>query len=482
MPELSRTQVAVYGAIAVALLFVGARAVRGEGGGGRRPATRARTPTTLRRIGAAKTKPGKRRRRSGRRKASPSAGPAGDVVVDVTGAVERPGVYRLPAGSRVDDAVKRAGGASGKAELDSLNLAARLADGQQVVVPERRAAGGAGADRRRRADGAGRGAGAEEGPISLAHRDRGRTRHDRRDRPGHRRRHHRIPRRTRRPLLGRSARPDLRDRPGDDGSAARTPRALRQRALAATVAAGAGRDRRPGRGRRWRGAGRSANVPRPGWGRACRRARRRSPAASSSATTTNSTRRRRKTSSAPGFSHLTGGERRERDPARPAGDADARRLRRAAARAADLDDRPDRRLRPAGRVGPVDPAGGRDGRGGPPGDPGGPPHVTSLCPGPGVGGDPGGRPERGGQRRLATELRRRPRHPAAGRPDPRVAPRPARSRPGPQRRTGRPRESRRVLAGTLALAARSGRGHRGDGRRDPGDGAADRLRLRRNLA
>jgi hypothetical protein len=34
MPELSRTQVAVYGAIAVALLFVGARAVRGEGGAG----------------------------------------------------------------------------------------------------------------------------------------------------------------------------------------------------------------------------------------------------------------------------------------------------------------------------------------------------------------------------------------------------------------------------------------------------------------
>ena len=59
--------------------------------------------------------------------------------------------------------MKRAGGATGKAELDSVNLAARLADGQQVVVPEEVAAGG-----RRRAGAPARpAAGAEEGPISL---------------------------------------------------------------------------------------------------------------------------------------------------------------------------------------------------------------------------------------------------------------------------------------------------------------------------
>ena len=58
-----------------------------------------------------------------------------DVVVDVAGAVAKPGVYRLPAGSRVDDAIERAGGATARAESEAINLAARLSDGQQVVLP-----------------------------------------------------------------------------------------------------------------------------------------------------------------------------------------------------------------------------------------------------------------------------------------------------------------------------------------------------------
>ena len=57
------------------------------------------------------------------------------MVVDVAGAVGKPGVYRLPAGSRVNDAVQRAGGATARAEVEGINLAARLGDGQQVVVP-----------------------------------------------------------------------------------------------------------------------------------------------------------------------------------------------------------------------------------------------------------------------------------------------------------------------------------------------------------
>jgi competence protein ComEA len=61
----------------------------------------------------------------------------GDVVVDVAGAVNDPGVYRLPAGSRVNDGVQRAGGATAKAAMDGINLAARLTDGQQIVVPLR---------------------------------------------------------------------------------------------------------------------------------------------------------------------------------------------------------------------------------------------------------------------------------------------------------------------------------------------------------
>ena len=51
-----------------------------------------------------------------------------------------PGLYRLPQGSRIADAVARAGGATRKAELDLVNLAAPLADGSQIVVPARAAA------------------------------------------------------------------------------------------------------------------------------------------------------------------------------------------------------------------------------------------------------------------------------------------------------------------------------------------------------
>ena len=58
------------------------------------------------------------------------------VVVDVAGAVRHPGVYRLPAGARVQDAIRRAG-VGRRADLGAVNLAARLTDGEQVVVPAR---------------------------------------------------------------------------------------------------------------------------------------------------------------------------------------------------------------------------------------------------------------------------------------------------------------------------------------------------------
>jgi competence protein ComEA len=59
------------------------------------------------------------------------------LVVYVVGAVRRPGVYRLGEGTRVEDAVIRAGGTTPKADLIGVNLAAPLVDGEQVFVPVR---------------------------------------------------------------------------------------------------------------------------------------------------------------------------------------------------------------------------------------------------------------------------------------------------------------------------------------------------------
>lgn len=140
VPELSRSQVVVYGAVAIALLLVGARAIRMEGG--------AAEPAFD--TGAASASSSA----SGQLSLSSKGG---DLVIDVTGAVRRPGVYRMPSGARVNDAIARAGGASGDAQLEAINLAARLADGQQVLVPSKSPTGAV----------AGVAGASESGPISL---------------------------------------------------------------------------------------------------------------------------------------------------------------------------------------------------------------------------------------------------------------------------------------------------------------------------
>ena len=64
--------------------------------------------------------------------------PAG---VHVAGEVRRPGVYRLRTGTRVEEAVQRAGGPTHRGDLDALNLAAKVDDGRQIVVPARAPSG-----------------------------------------------------------------------------------------------------------------------------------------------------------------------------------------------------------------------------------------------------------------------------------------------------------------------------------------------------
>jgi competence protein ComEA len=136
VPELSRSQLLVYGAIAVALLLVGARWIRSADAAPERGGV-------VEADGAAE--------------GSFEVEQGGDgLVVHVAGEVREPGVYRLPQGSRVTDAIERAGGATPRAVPDGLNLAAELADGQQVVLPSRSpsAVSGVGSD-------------AVQGPISL---------------------------------------------------------------------------------------------------------------------------------------------------------------------------------------------------------------------------------------------------------------------------------------------------------------------------
>ncbi len=70
---------------------------------------------------------------------SPLAAAPTEVVVHVAGAVKQPGVYHLPNGARVFEAVTAAGGSLPGAEPDALNLAATLLDGQRLFIPARTA-------------------------------------------------------------------------------------------------------------------------------------------------------------------------------------------------------------------------------------------------------------------------------------------------------------------------------------------------------
>jgi len=129
MPAFDRSRLALYVALGLVVCVLGARYLHGQAS---QPAVgEAGTGVTAGNAGAGDgASSSVRVERAG----------GGRVTVHVAGAVQRPGVYRLAAGARVDDALRSAGGSRERADLTAVNLAAKLEDGRQVIVPERVAA------------------------------------------------------------------------------------------------------------------------------------------------------------------------------------------------------------------------------------------------------------------------------------------------------------------------------------------------------
>src|ERR1700704_2157800 len=129
MPAVSRPQLVAYALAALVVLVLGVRFMQGQA---RSSAVPAGAPTAAE-PGSTAGGPGSAAVRIEPKKATVA-------LVHVAGAVRSPGVYRLREGERIQDAVRRAGGPRAGADLNAINLAAKVADGQQVVVPRRAAA------------------------------------------------------------------------------------------------------------------------------------------------------------------------------------------------------------------------------------------------------------------------------------------------------------------------------------------------------
>jgi competence protein ComEA len=131
MPEINRAQIATYAVLALVVVGLGVRFMQ-------RQQSAAAVPPGA---GVAASEASSGTSGSAGTAVRVSRPPARASVVHVAGAVRRPGVYRLPAGARVQEAVRRAGGARRGANVNGINLAAKVVDGQQVVVPSRTQAG-----------------------------------------------------------------------------------------------------------------------------------------------------------------------------------------------------------------------------------------------------------------------------------------------------------------------------------------------------
>ena len=120
MLEGSRGTIVIWVVAAVLATLAAARLLGGSGGD---------APPPVKLDGGVAASAGAAAARSG------DPGARDRVFVHVAGAVRRPGLYRLGSDARVAEALQRAGGPLPRAELTAVNLAARVADGQQVLVP-----------------------------------------------------------------------------------------------------------------------------------------------------------------------------------------------------------------------------------------------------------------------------------------------------------------------------------------------------------
>ena len=143
LEDIDKGKLVTYAAVGLLVLAIALRLHAHGGGGGAPPATVSLAPTGETRVAA-----------------SPPVATGRELWVDVAGAVRRPGLYKVPAGSRLAAAVERAGGVSRRGDEAGVNLAAPLHDGEQVIVPARGAAATTAAA-------AGSTAGGASGPISL---------------------------------------------------------------------------------------------------------------------------------------------------------------------------------------------------------------------------------------------------------------------------------------------------------------------------
>lgn len=126
---------AVVVVVAVVVVLVGALAPRGDEGAGGAIVRGAPTAEADGASGAPSSPPSAGAAGAGAGPGASSTPDAGRVLVHVLGAVRRDGVVELPATSRVGDAIDRAGGATDDADLDRLNLARVLTDGERLYVP-----------------------------------------------------------------------------------------------------------------------------------------------------------------------------------------------------------------------------------------------------------------------------------------------------------------------------------------------------------